>query len=126
MAPIDSTESRDAVAVPGSTSIVRDGATWLARRERWLWLGATLALFADVVTTLIGLQVGLTEGNPVVAGALQSFGVPGFLTIKAGALVLAYGARLALPQYRVVIPLGVALPWSVVALANTALLLAVA
>lgn len=125
MPPIDTAPSHDDASLPSSGTVVGDGSTWLARRERWLWLGAALALLADVVTTLAGLKVGLAEGNPVVAGALQGFGVPGFLTIKAGALVLAYGARLALPRYRVVIPLGVALPWSVVAATNAALLLAV-
>jgi hypothetical protein len=123
MAPFDPTASREAPSAVGNGSIVADGATWLARRERWLWIGATLALLADVATTLLGLQAGLAEGNPVVANALATFGVAGFLTIKAGALVLAYGARVALPRYRVAIPLGVTLPWLAAAGANAALLL---
>jgi hypothetical protein len=122
MAPLDTTASRDDLASTGTGTFVANGATWLARRERWLWIGATLALLADLATTLLGLQLGLAEGNPVVANALSTFGIAGFLTVKAGVLVVAYGARLALPRYRVAIPLGVALPWLVAAGTNATLL----
>lgn len=126
MAPTDVTDAAGAPVAANGENRLDAGATWLARRERWLWLGATLALLADVVTTLLGFQAGLAEGNPVVASAIDGFGVAGFLTIKAGALVFAYGVRVVLPRYRVAIPLGIALPWIAVAVTNTALLLAVA
>ncbi|GAB3680944.1 hypothetical protein GCM10028857_04430 [Salinarchaeum chitinilyticum] len=126
MAPTDVTDAAGTPLVANEESYLASGATWLAHRERWLWFGVTLALFADVVTTLLGFQAGLAEGNPVVASAIDGFGVAGFLTIKAGALVLAYGVRVAFPRYRVAIPLGIALPWMAVAITNTALLLAVA
>lgn len=126
MASTDVTDAAGAPLVTNEESYLASGAIWLAHREHWLWLGAVLALFADVVTTLLGFQAGIAEGNPAVASAIDGFGVAGFLTIKAGALVLAYGVRVVLPRYRVAIPLGIALPWTAVAITNTVLLLAVA
>ncbi|WP_248516188.1 hypothetical protein [Salinarchaeum laminariae] len=124
MPPADAISSSDSRSTVSGEMLLDEGVSWLARRERLLWIGATVALFADVVTTLLGFRVGLAEGNPVVASAQAAFGVAGFLTIKAGALVLAYGVRVALPQFRVAIPLGIALPWAVVATTNAALLFA--
>ncbi|AGN02540.1 hypothetical protein L593_13005 [Salinarchaeum sp. Harcht-Bsk1] len=98
----------------------------LARNERWLWAVAVLALLADVVTTLVGLQTGLAEGNPVVAGALADAGLLGFFGVKVGVLALAVGGRIAAPGFRVAIPLGIAVPWLAAAGTNALLLFAVA
>ena len=109
-----------------SESVLEAIGAVLERNERWLWTVAVLALLADVATTLAGLQAGLAEGNPVVAGALADAGLAGFLGVKVGVLALAVGGRLLAPRFRVAIPLGVTLPWLVAAGTNTALLLAIA
>ena len=126
MAPPDtlSLPAGRSVATDGEGLTVRAGAG-LARRERLLWCLAILALLADVTTTLAGLQVGLTEGNPVVAGALADAGPAGFLGVKVGVLAIAVGARLLAPRFRVAIPLGIALPWFLAAGTNAALLVAI-
>jgi len=95
----------------------------LARNHRLLWTLAILAFLADVLTTLAGLQAGLAEGNPVIAGALSDAGLLGFLAVKgvvlAGAVAVAIGA----PRFRGVVPAGIAIPWLLAAAANTLLLL---
>lgn len=43
----------------------------------------------DVITTSIGLHLGLTEANPVVADAIETYGTPGMIALKAvGAAIL--------------------------------------
>lgn len=125
MAPGDVTDSASG-RVSGLGIPRPEWTAWiaaLARRERALWAVALLATLADVATTLAGVHLGLTEGNPVIAGVLASSGVGGFLAVKVGVLAVAVGARVALGRYRVAIPLGLALPWAVAASANLVLLL---
>lgn len=98
----------------------------LARRERALWTLLVLALVADVVSTVLGLRLGHAEGNPVIASVLADAGVLGFFGVKTAVLGAAAGVRLALPQFRVAIPLGLALPWLLAAGLNATLLLATA
>lgn len=100
-------------------------AAGLARRERALWALVCLALLADVGSTGAGLQLGHAEGTPVVAGVLADAGVVGFLAVKGGVVAAAVATRLALPRFRVAIPVGLALPWLAAAGINAALLLGV-
>lgn len=102
------------------------GPGWVPVRltvERLLWALVVVTMALDVVTTEIGLQYGLAEGNPVVASVIGGAGVAGLVGVKLLALAVGVGARLCLPQYRLVIPLGLATPCVVAVTINTALLL---
>jgi len=102
------------------------GPRWVPVRltiERLLWSLVLATMALDVVTTEIGLQHGLAEGNPVVASAIGGAGILGLVGTKLAALAVGAGARLCLPRYRLVIPLGLATPCVVAVAINTALLL---
>lgn len=58
-----------------------------------LFAAVLFVMLGDVVTTAIGLQLGLQEGNPLVSQVIAWFGLPGMLATKA----LAAGALLVLP-----------------------------
>lgn len=60
----------------------------------WLWIGATAAYgVGDMVTTiaLVFYAPGVTEGNPVVAAALGSFGLAGLVAAKLAVFVGCLG-----------------------------------
>ncbi|ELY85275.1 DUF5658 family protein [Natrinema gari] len=90
--------------------------------EHACWLLVAAAIAADIATTQIGLQAGLTEGNPAARGALE-YGVAGMLTLKAGAIGVGLLCRSFLERpYRPIVPVGLALPWLLAALWNMAAL----
>jgi len=94
-------------------------------RERLLWALVLATMALDVVTTEIGLQQGLAEGNPVMASVIGGTGLLGLVGAKLATLAVGVGARLCLPQHRLVIPLGLATPGAVAVAINTILLLGV-
>lgn len=127
MAQRDLTESAGEYGTYGYGWLQVDPQAWaleLAHREQTLWALVLLATLADVVTTVAGIHLGLAEGNPLIADVLASTGVAGFLAVKAAILVLAVGFRAVRPQFRVVVPLGLSLPWLFAASVNAALILA--
>lgn len=127
MAQADLTESTGGHALERRLRTAPDRwASALARRERALWGMVLLATLADVASTLAGLRLGLAEGNPLVAGILHDAGLAGFLGVKVLALGVGLGARVALPQFRVAVPLGLALPWAVAACVNVVLIASLA
>lgn len=90
-----------------------------------LWgvvLGATAI---DTVSTLVGLHVGLAEGNPVVAGLLGSFGPAGLLLVKVPALLTVGTAWLALSRRNGAIALGLFGTVTSIVVANNVLALLV-
>lgn len=64
-----------------------------AYRSPWLFTLVLLAMAGDVITTTIGLELGLREANPVVAGTIETYGVLGMVTLKT----LTVGILLSLP-----------------------------
>lgn len=58
-----------------------------------LFAAVVLVMLGDVITTAIGLQLGLQEGNPLVSQVIAWFGLPGMLATK----VVAAGMLLMLP-----------------------------
>lgn len=107
-----------------STATRRPG--WVPGRiptEQLLWAGLTVVMALDVLTTGIGLEQGLTEGNPVMAAAIQQAGLGGLVLTKALVVALGVAARTALPQHRYVIPVGLLTPCAVAVFVNTTLLL---
>lgn len=92
----------------------------LARYERALWSLALLGLFADGVLTVYGLHAGLTEANPVVAGAAAVFGPAlGVGLIKLGSLGVGLGSlRVVAPKHRALVPLALGSVWLLAATVN--------
>jgi hypothetical protein len=74
--------------------------------EQLLWTELIVVMALDVLTTGIGLERGLTEGNPVMAAAIQQAGLGGLVLVKTLVVASGVAARTALPQHRYVIPLG--------------------
>lgn len=91
--------------------------------ERYLWVIVALALVADVHLTQLGLQHGLTEGNPVARWAMGAAGIGALALGKVTVLGIAGLVRRQYPRYGPVIPLGLAIPW-VAAVALNAVTLA--
>jgi len=98
---------------------------WVPRvpTEQLLWTSLILIMALDILTTGIGLARGLTEGNPVMAAAIQRAGLGGLVLTKLLVVAVGVAARIALPQYRYAIPLGLLTPGAVAVLVNATLLL---
>lgn len=105
--------------VPAARDRLAAAASALARRERALWALALLALSADLALTRHGLAQGLVERNPLARTALRSVGFPALVGVKLGALGVAVGGRLALPdRYGALPPLLLSLPWTLAVCVN--------
>ncbi|MHC3438278.1 DUF5658 family protein [Natrialbaceae archaeon A-gly3] len=87
--------------------------------EVGLWVVVALSLVGDVVTTFVGLHLGLAESNPIARGAIEGWGLVGMLALKAFAVGVALCCRPLLSRaYRPVIPAGLALPWGIAVVIN--------
>ncbi|WP_049923092.1 DUF5658 family protein [Halopiger djelfimassiliensis] len=94
--------------------------------ERLGWALVGVSLVADIVTTVVGLRLGLAESNPVARGALEGYGLAGMIALKAVAVGIGLVCRPLLPKAsRPIIPLGLALPWTVAVCFNVATISAV-
>ncbi|WP_254769502.1 DUF5658 family protein [Salinilacihabitans rarus] len=88
-------------------------------RERGLWLLVAVALAGDVVTTFLGLRLGLAESNPIARGAIDGWGMAGMFALKGLAVAVAVACRPILDrEYRPIVPAALALPWLFAALVN--------
>jgi hypothetical protein len=96
----------------------------LVERERALWGLVAVVLCADVLSTYVGLAVGGTEGNPIVRTALADGGFAAFTALKLAAVSFGVSAWVVMPRpNRLVVPLGLALPWTATTLVNLGVLL---
>lgn len=88
--------------------------------ERYLWFVVFLSLALDVGLTYHGLNNGFSEANPVVRLAMERVGTVGALvSLKGLALLVGFVGWGVLPsEYRGIVPLGMALPWSIAAALN--------
>ncbi|ELY60679.1 DUF5658 family protein [Natronolimnohabitans innermongolicus] len=87
--------------------------------ERALWVLVALSLIGDVVTTFVGLHLGLAESNPVARSAIEGYGLLGMLVLKALAIGVGLVCRPLLPEaYRPIVPAGLALPWTIAVFIN--------
>ncbi|ELZ22508.1 hypothetical protein C475_18388 [Halosimplex carlsbadense 2-9-1] len=98
--------------VPGSVSDL----------ELLLWVLVCWALVLDIVLTAYGLSIGLVERNPLMRQALETFGLAALGLAKAGAVAVALVFRFLWPEYAIVAPLGLAIPWILAVLINATLL----
>jgi hypothetical protein len=56
---------------------------------RWFWPFVAVQVI-DAATTVVGLHLGLAEGNPIVAAALGLWRpIPGLLIAKSAAILIA-------------------------------------
>ncbi|WP_459192629.1 DUF5658 family protein [Halosimplex sp. J119] len=90
--------------------------------ELLLWVVVCWALVLDIVLTAYGLSVGLAERNPLMRQALDAFGLGALALAKAGAVALALVFRTIWPEYSLVAPIGLAVPWVLAVVFNAALL----
>ncbi|WP_247731289.1 DUF5658 family protein [Halovivax limisalsi] len=87
--------------------------------ERLLWVLVAVALMGDVATTLVGLELGLAESNPIARSAIDGWGVLGMLTLKAGAIGVAIACRPFVDAaYRPIVPAALAIPWGAAVVVN--------
>lgn len=126
---MDSSDSRSpspAGAVPAADSdgsVVPARLGRLARRlrcnEGYLWAVAFGLLAFDLATTVYGLGIGLTEANPVAASLIDRYGLLALGGLKAAALaVAAVGWYLVARRHRAIVPICLAVPWSVGSVSN--------
>ncbi|WP_128224753.1 DUF5658 family protein [Halobacteriaceae archaeon SHR40] len=97
----------------------RRSARWLTAQvfasirsaERELWAVAITAMVLDVQLTIQGLQLGLTEMNPVARQTIDQIGFVGLYILKGCVVALAVVLRPLVPdQYGGVVPLALAIP----------------
>ncbi len=99
------------VAQSTAEATVRSLTAKLATVEAHIWALAALAAVLDVALTYRGLQLGLTEGNPVVATLLGSAGIVGLVAVKLVVLGLAVLGRSLRPRWGPWLSLGMVVPW---------------
>ncbi|MFC7194182.1 DUF5658 family protein [Halosimplex aquaticum] len=90
--------------------------------ELLLWVLVCWALVLDIVLTAYGLSVGLVERNPLMRQALGAFGLSALALAKAAAVAVALVFRALWPEYALVAPIGLAIPWVLAVVFNAALL----
>lgn len=78
--------------------------------ERHLWVIVALSFVADVHLTYVGLQHGLTEGNPVIRWVIAHLGIGALIVVKLAVITLAALVRWHRPRHGPVVPLGLAVP----------------
>ena len=60
----------------------------LSESHTVLWTVVILASLFDVVTTIVGLGHGLSEGNAVARAFIETYGTPGIGLLKFSALLV--------------------------------------
>lgn len=81
--------------------------------EMALWILVLVSMTGDIVTTFIGLHLGLSESNPIARVVIETLGVFGMVLMKTVAIAIAFGCRRLLPySYRPIIPACLAIPWT--------------
>ncbi|WP_254272468.1 DUF5658 family protein [Haloarcula marina] len=73
---------------PETTPTRFPGERMLSESHAVLWSVVILASLFDVVTTMVGLERGLGEGNVVARAFIQTYGASGIGLLKFSALLL--------------------------------------
>ena len=89
-----------------------------------LWSVVILASMFDIVTTIVGLGLGLREGNAVARAFIATYGTPGIGLLKFSALVVVVLLWAILPDRYATIVLSVFAWVSLLVVAANALTLA--
>lgn len=91
-----------------------------------LWLIAVFALGIDTGLTILGLQVGLVELNPIVEGMIKLLGPFGLIILKLIALITGGFSWVLVPiGFRLFIPVLLSIPWLIASFLNIGILLGV-
>lgn len=94
----------------------------VGRVERLLWVLVAVGLVGDILTTHYGLQMGLTESNPVARAAIKQFGMGAMVGMKLFAVGVGLYCRRLLPEPHVLlVPAGLAVPWLAAVVVNLSL-----
>lgn len=72
----------------------------LTESDAVLWSVVILASVFDIVTTIVGVERGLTEGNAVARAFIETYGTVGIGLLKFSALVLVVVLWAALDDER--------------------------
>lgn len=90
----------------------------------WRWAAALTTAATDLLTTHIGLQRGISEGNFIAAYTLQQWGFGGLIGLKIASLLFAAIVWLLVErEQRPIIPLTLAAVWGIVTVVNTVTIL---
>jgi len=95
----------------------------MTRTHAALWVAILCTTTADIVLTMVGLRVGLREGNVVVATMLAEFGLVGLWLVKFGAMVWLVGGWTLLDDRDAAVFLGLFAAVTAVVVASNAVLL---
>jgi len=82
------TVGRDRSERGGRGGTLFPGQRQLSESHTVLWAVIILASLFDVVTTMVGIQRGLGEGNAVARAFIETYGTPGIGLLKFSALVV--------------------------------------
>ena len=63
----------------------------MTRSHAVLWSVILVATVLDILTTMVGLERGLREGNVVVRTLVETLGLPGLWLVKFAAMVWLVG-----------------------------------
>jgi hypothetical protein len=101
-------------------ALLDDVATWTTGNASALWLLVAASLVADTSLTVYGLELGLTERNPVAVDLIETVGVvPALLSLKAVAVGVGVAGWAVLPpDYRGLVPASLAVPWTLASVLN--------
>lgn len=105
--------------------VTQEAVVWeaLAEHEAPLWGLVVVSTVADTLLTYYGIERGLTEGNPIARFGLERFGYAALGALKLFALGVGLLGRSVLPaSYGAVVPLGLAIPWTIASLINATLI----
>ncbi|WP_321113035.1 DUF5658 family protein [Halorussus salinisoli] len=90
--------------------------------ERTLWILVGVALVGDLLTTYYGLRIGLSESNPVARTAIDQFGFSAMVGMKLFAVGVGVVCRQLLPdRHGLLVPAGLAVPWTAAVVINLSL-----
>lgn len=107
---------------------IREVDAWgvLSRHEPSFWGLVVASMIADTALTYYGIERGFVEGNPIARFALERAGYAALGALKLLALGVGLVGWTVLPAgYTVIVPLGLAIPWTIASLINAALILTV-
>ncbi len=107
---------------------IHGAGTWgkVSQHEPVLWGLVVVSMVVDTALTYYGLERGLVEGNPVARFGLERFGYVTLGALKILALGVGLVGRTVLPaDYTPIVPLGLAIPWTIASLINAVLIVTV-
>ena len=83
----ESTVGRDSLVL-GKADEWLPGERQLSESHTVLWTVVILSSLFDVVTTMVGIERGLGEGNAIARAFIETYGTPGIGLLKFSALLV--------------------------------------